>query len=931
GVFDNGSATTTFAANANLTGSAYSSALNLYGGRYITKAIGYGAGSTPATVNLDGGTLEAAQSGEIFSSSANITVNLGSNGATIDTGTNTVTISRSITGSGTLTKAGSGELVFTVDPDFTGAIDVLEGTVTLPPSATSIECAGDTMKKTTSAGIVFYYSKEDNHWNAGGGSDTAWTTAANWDTAYEGGGNYVFRQNELSNNPATASFTGETSLKAGLWIENGSEEANAITFTGDGTASLKIGKGGDADQGLNVGTWLAGGYLKVENLAIQSCQDLDIGNWGVGGHLIVGSGATVTTLGASGEAKWVILGVEGAANNSSITIEEGGVLEAWHIQRYTTAGSSTINMNGGTLRALATEQLVGDYWSQGRYATIQFNAESAIDTQNHDVRIEAPVTGSGGLVKAGSGSLLISGDMSSFTGAITVGEGCGSVTIPAGTGATAGADTKYATGDDGTVTYTYDDGSLSVPADETIVWLGNARIKGRVDIAGTLLLGAPKDVPDCTLSCDFGSDSSSFGTYFTNAGGELSDGAINGRAAKYSDTFKVGLSSAKGCVSTFAVLQSHNTPNYENLFMSSDTGGINPKCRWFIGRHNNIGYWEKYTYLDKGDWRGTDGMYQNGVAGCPVTQSPFVFSCVGQWTRYSSDTIYLGALTAMTWGEVVLFSREVTDDERIGIEDYLMWKWGFANAYLPLAATNCVTMAAGSTLDLGGFDLTVSNFCGSGTVENGTLRTADGIYRQGEGALTIPAVDGATYVASSSRYVLTITGAAGKKVTIRFPADWHDENNGKYTPVYCDGTPDFVFEGTKVPLFSDGAGGWCIANTDTGSYGENTEDNADEDGFEDEDGVAFPGAQGWGRFAKGARASSSPTVYHVTNLNDSGAGSLRDAVSRPNRIVVFDVGGLIKINSRITFASNLYIAGQTAPGEGITVYGDGCSFSGASN
>ena len=73
------------------------------------------------------------------------------------------------------------------------------------------------------------------------------------------------------------------------------------------------------------------------------------------------------------------------------------------------------------------------------------------------------------------------------------------------------------------------------------------------------------------------------------------------------------------------------------------------------------------------------------------------------------------------------------------------------------------------------------------------------------------------------------------------------------------------------------------------------------------------------------------SVYHVTNLNDSGKGSLRDAVSQPNRIVVFDVAGVIKISSRIVFAKNLYVAGQTAPGEGVVVYGNGVSFSGASN
>ncbi len=92
---------------------------------------------------------------------------------------------------------------------------------------------------------------------------------------------------------------------------------------------------------------------------------------------------------------------------------------------------------------------------------------------------------------------------------------------------------------------------------------------------------------------------------------------------------------------------------------------------------------------------------------------------------------------------------------------------------------------------------------------------------------------------------------------------------------------------------------------------------------------AFPGAEGFGANAKGARASASPTVYHVTNLNDSGAGSFRDAVSASNRVVVFDVGGIIRINAPVVVAANLTIAGQTAPGGGVTVYGNRISFSGA--
>lgn len=95
--------------------------------------------------------------------------------------------------------------------------------------------------------------------------------------------------------------------------------------------------------------------------------------------------------------------------------------------------------------------------------------------------------------------------------------------------------------------------------------------------------------------------------------------------------------------------------------------------------------------------------------------------------------------------------------------------------------------------------------------------------------------------------------------------------------------------------------------------------------------LAFPGAEGYGRFAKGARAGVSPEVYHVTNLNDSGEGSFRDAISQPNRIVVFDVAGVIKVKERLIFSKNLTIAGQTAPGEGVVLYGNGVSFSAADN
>ena len=77
--------------------------------------------------------------------------------------------------------------------------------------------------------------------------------------------------------------------------------------------------------------------------------------------------------------------------------------------------------------------------------------------------------------------------------------------------------------------------------------------------------------------------------------------------------------------------------------------------------------------------------------------------------------------------------------------------------------------------------------------------------------------------------------------------------------------------------------------------------------------LAFPQATGFGRYTTGARGASSPSIYLVTNLNDSGAGSFRDAVSQEGRFVLFRVGGIIQVASDIVVSKNTTIAGQTAP------------------
>ena len=113
----------------------------------------------------------------------------------------------------------------------------------------------------------------------------------------------------------------------------------------------------------------------------------------------------------------------------------------------------------------------------------------------------------------------------------------------------------------------------------------------------------------------------------------------------------------------------------------------------------------------------------------------------------------------------------------------------------------------------------------------------------------------------------------------------------------------------SVPVFANGDSGAAELSSDTGAV------------------IAFEGAEGGGMYTEGARGALNGgekiEVYHVTSLADSGAGTFRDAVSRGNRIVVFDVSGYIDLDTNVSIThDNMTILGQTAPGDGVCFRGN---------
>lgn len=318
--------------------------------------------------------------------------------------------------------------------------------------------------------------------------------------------------------------------RGALTIESGTYSATGFAYWGWGpsvkfVANLNGGNvninGANGSIGFftgwganNASTFnLAGGNLNIANdISVESGDATTYTTFNI-------SNGSTLSCGTASTAKWMKIPTSGTGN-IAINLNAGGTLSAWHL-RHQSTGMTRINFNGGTFHVLGNigYGIVGyDNGANASTFVMELKSGGGTIATDFNVGINNPVTGSGSFTKAGTGTLTFD-VMPSFTGTITVPQGCGTVVLPSGATIATGTDTATRTLSSGQVEYYYyhseamNDNIFTAGANCTITLDGEATINitkavtiGALTVTGTGTLNIAGSGKVTATSLQIGAD-----------------------------------------------------------------------------------------------------------------------------------------------------------------------------------------------------------------------------------------------------------------------------------------------------------------------------------------------------------------------------------------------------------------------------------------
>ncbi|WP_208456209.1 autotransporter outer membrane beta-barrel domain-containing protein [Burkholderia latens] len=473
------------------TNSSMTATLNLSGGALATQSLTAGAGTAQA--NFDGGTLRATANNTAFVSGFTGTgLNLAAGGLTVDTGGFNVTAASPFSGTGALTKAGTGTATLTGDNTYTGGTTVSAGTLQIGNGGTAGSIVGDVTNNGT---LAFDRSDTATYGGTISGSGAVsqlgtGTTVLTGNNGYTGGTTISAGTLQLGNGGTSGSITGNVTNNGTLAFDRSDTSTYGGQISGSGAVN-QIGAGTTVLTGNNTytgGTAINGGTLQVASDA----------NLGDASGALSFNGGTLHNTAALTSARAITLGAAGGTfqttGNLTVTGTIGGAGALTKTDSGTLALGADNTYTGGTTISAGTLQLGNGGTSGSIVGDVTNNGTLAFDRSDTST-YGGTISGSGAVAQIGAGTTVLTGN-NGYTGGTTISAG----TLQLGNGGTSGSITGDVT-DNGTLAFDRSDtaiyggrisgnGSLSQIGAGTTVLTGNNSYAGGTTIAaGTLQLG----------------------------------------------------------------------------------------------------------------------------------------------------------------------------------------------------------------------------------------------------------------------------------------------------------------------------------------------------------------------------------------------------------------------------------------------------------